>query len=256
MHAENWICRQRLRRTMAIAWTSPTHIYSITRWTAWSQSFRRRQKLQWATTNIQGFCKACAFFIHNKLSIPTHRKKAEHLYQSGYWSRGAVRSDAVSTRWILDDVALPRRPPRRGMHRQHRRCQPYKSALRVSLVSANAHLDASGSGRNFRNVFFPNSKFLHLQNARQTKFPNEMVKHINLEIPPGADVYNPLENEFVMPSWARRIRISRKYLGNKFELNNATTGAQFTFEWSQPNHGSLWQIRREGWWMQAWVNEA
>jgi len=72
---------------------------------------------------------------------------------------------------------------------------------------------------------------VHLQNAWQTKRPEEMVESIHVEIPAGEDVNNPLEDvAFMEQIGAKQISLANSP-NSVYELRNAETGTRFTFAW-------------------------
>ena len=78
--------------------------------------------------------------------------------------------------------------------------------------------------------------FAILQNAWQTKCPGEMVRFIQLAIPPGMeDIYNPIEDAALMARIGakRSVRIltGGKEVGSAYELQNAETGTTFKLWW-------------------------
>ena len=90
--------------------------------------------------------------------------------------------------------------------------------------------------------------FLYFQNAWQTECPEEMVGVISMEIPPGMDVENPLEDAaFLEQIGAKRIDNVYGEPWIEYELKNVATGTQFTFMWakieSEPE--SWWSLERE-----------
>ena len=87
-----------------------------------------------------------------------------------------------------------------------------------------------------------------MQNAWQTEYPQEMIEYIQLMIPRGADVDNPIEDAALM------ARIGAKKIcdiATFFELKNAATGTRFTFYWSEiygakeGSADSICTVRRE-----------
>ena len=90
--------------------------------------------------------------------------------------------------------------------------------------------------------------FAHFQNARQTKRPEEMVKHIEFWFPPGANVVdNPLEDAaFMEQTGAKRISTANS-LYNEYELKNAATGMTFTFVCRRDitsDYYTFWELKK------------
>ena len=78
--------------------------------------------------------------------------------------------------------------------------------------------------------------FSHFQNAWQNERPEEFVEHIQLNIPSGADVENPIEDATFMEQIGAKIISGTMSM---FELRNAVTGTRFTFKLSKQLNGSV-----------------
>ena len=97
--------------------------------------------------------------------------------------------------------------------------------------------------------------FSHLlQNAWETKYPEEFVEHINLAIPLRPGYYSYVGNPLEDASLLKRIGAKRctgtgttnTNACDEYELKNAVTGTRFTFEWSKGLVGgySHWRLQR------------
>ena len=84
--------------------------------------------------------------------------------------------------------------------------------------------------------------FLNFQNVWQTKCPEEMVKHICLEIPHSANVDNPIKDAAFLARIGAE-RLGTNWLGTKCELINAATGTVFTLSQLNGIGAHLWVIR-------------
>jgi len=90
----------------------------------------------------------------------------------------------------------------------------------------------------FMNVFWHQIFLTFLQNASKTKCPDEIVRFIQLAIPPGLeDVYNPIKDASLMALiGAKRtndiVNTGNKVIvGSEYEVQNATTGTTFKLWW-------------------------
>ena len=90
--------------------------------------------------------------------------------------------------------------------------------------------------------------FVHLQIARQTKYPDDMVDYIALYTPNRSDVENPLEDDEFMRQIGRK-RIDHCEFDNQpqygYEMSNLATGARFRFGWmDHDNDESSWFLQK------------
>ena len=72
--------------------------------------------------------------------------------------------------------------------------------------------------------------FSLLKNAWKSEYSESFVEYIQLDIPSGSEVDNPIEDSAFME------RIGAKEIcdfANLFELKNAVTGTRFTFTWTK-----------------------
>ena len=85
----------------------------------------------------------------------------------------------------------------------------------------------------------------NFQNAWQNECPEEYVDYIDLYIPPGSDVDDPIEDDAFM------ARIGAKEIcgfTHLFEMKNTVTGMRFTLRWNKNIEGvsfSNFSLRRE-----------
>jgi len=119
-------------------------------------------------------------------------------------------------------------PPTTAVHSFLKRV----AGIRVRPPTLSLQNASAGEWHSFspRLLSFFHKKYFNFQNAWQNEYPKEFVEFIQLDIPTGSEVDNPIEDAALM------ARIGAKKIcgfTNWFELKNAVTGTRFTFEWGK-----------------------